>query len=104
LAIIFPAGAARAAAAAANRPGPTPFQILYYAAALLAAARLLATSWRTLPSALGPHLTAVPGLEFSVTMTDKGKGFFTTAGVALVATVTRDADPVLRSPTGKTQA
>jgi hypothetical protein len=40
-AMLGPAGAARAATAAANRPGPTPFQILYYAAALLAAAGLL---------------------------------------------------------------
>jgi hypothetical protein len=42
-AMLGPAGAARAAAAAANRPGPTRFQILYYAAALLAAVGLLAS-------------------------------------------------------------
>ncbi len=42
-AMLGSAGAARAAAAAANRPGPTPFQILYYAAALLAAVGLLAS-------------------------------------------------------------
>lgn len=42
-AMLGSAGAARAAAAAADRPGPTPFQILYYAAGLLAAIGLLAS-------------------------------------------------------------